>query len=826
MRLGFTGRALLMVLASVVLMQGCSTRVGKLYFDFRAYFNTYYNAQDFYELGLEKNIPEPTIPAPGNLIRVFDPPGSGGKGEFDLTIQKAAKILREHDRSSYVLPSILLIGKANFYRGEYFAAIQKFQELRTLDGTGRYGQEAVFWQSRTLYEMGNHLEAIDFTEQALLEGEWIPSIESKTALILAEHHTIAGDITTAVDLLTLTIEQFDDDRLRPRAQFLFAQMLEQEGDYAFAAEVYRDVANSKTIFDLQYLARKKQAVALRKLGERKASLDILTEMFDDDKYRDQFPEIRLEIGLSLVDSTDGESIQESIEWHQQTLRMDPRRLRNGSLPPEFRAQSYSAIADLYRSQKNYGMAATYYDSASQVPINRNRVPPNYKPQETAQIYGEFLSLTTQLSHADSLMSLAAMDSASRQEKISQLRELRAVDWRAEQKQKREAGESLVIIDADGESQDEATESQYGFLSHLNPERVTDKQVQFQALWRGRPLSDGWRSEAIAQALNATPDPIMSELGEGDAITGMVSGQNGEAEDPLDDIDLETYMPPDNQLGINLQEIPLDSASRAQMTTSMATWNYELATLYYLSLDEPQRAKDRYEAVVRDARDPELKSRALYVLTELYASEGTPEQATEYAEQAIQLDAVDEVVRRLIREYGDGLSVATPVDSQMVRDSLAWVQQQRVEQALRGLIDSAKQVDSVGFATQTFVDSVWVDVRGAIQRYVDEYSGSASTDQTGAGDQTGTDQSNRWESVLEYLSVADSLIQKHYGTFNLPNQEMEEPSVPDSAVFDEAQMDSALTNSPASSDSSARANTPAPVDSAASPTSPAPVDSLE
>jgi hypothetical protein len=55
-------------------------------------------------------------------------------------------------------------------------------------------------------------------------------------------------------------------------------------------------------------------------------------------------------------------------------------------------------------------------------------------------------------------------------------------------------------------------------------------------------------------------------------------------------------------------------------------------------------------------------------------------------------------------------------------------------------------------------------------------------------------------------VADSLIQKHYGTFNLPDQEMEEPSVPDSAVIDEVQMDSALTNSPASSDS------PAPADS--------------
>jgi tetratricopeptide (TPR) repeat protein len=683
----------------------------------------------------------------------------------------------------------LLIGKAYFYRGEYFAAIQKFQELRTLDGTGRYGQEAVFWQSRTLYEMGNHLEAIQFTEQALLEGEWIPSIESKTALILAEHHTIAGDITTAVDLLTLTIEQFDDDRLRPRAQFLFAQMLEQEGDYGFAAEVYRDVANSKTIFDLQYLARKNQAAALRKLGEREASLDILTEMFDDDKFRDQFPEIRLEIGLSLVDSTNETSIEESIQWHQKTLSMDPRRLRNGTLPPEFRAQSYSAIADLYRSQKNYAMAATYYDSASQVPINRNRVPPSYQPQETAQIYREFLSLTTQLFHADSLMSLAALDSASLQEKIAQIRETRAIAWREQQKQKQEAGESLVIIDNSGATQAGTSDSEYGFLSHLNPERVADVQVQFQALWRGRPLSDGWRSEAIAQALNATPDPIMGDQQEGDGVVGLVSGEGSSERDPLEDIDLDTYVPPDNQLGINLQEIPLDSASRAQLTASMASWNYELATLYYLSLQEPQRAKEHYLDVIRDAQEPELKSRALYVLTELLDAEGNRDQAAKYAEQAIQIGAVDAIVRRLVSDYGDGLSVVAPVDSQMVRDSLVWAQQQRQEQALQGLIDSAKQVDSVGFATQRFVDSVWVDVRGAIQTFLDSNLSPESTAQAD------TDQRSRWQSVLEYLAVADSTIQKHYGTFNLPQQELEsqvvDSPVPDSMMLDSAVVDSAI-----------------------------------
>ena len=789
MYLGPRLRLFLLALASMFVFQGCSTRVGTLFFDFRAYFNTYYNAQDFFDLGLEKNIPEPTIPAPGNLIRVFDPPGAGGMGEFDLTIQKAATILRDHERSSFVLPSILLIGKSYFYRGEYFAAIQKFNELRALDGTGRYGQEAVFWQSRTLYEMGNHLEAIAFTEQALLEGEWIPSIESKVALILAEHHTIAGDLTTAVDLLTLTIEEFDDDRLRPRAQFLFAQMLESEGEYEFAAEVYNDVANSKTIFDLQYIARKNQAVALRKLGDREASLGILNDMFSDDKFRDQFPEIRLEIGLSLVDSTNLESFDESIQWHQQTLQMDPRRLRNGVLPPEFRAQTYTAIADVYRSEKNYELAAAYYDSASQVPINRNRVPPNYQPQETAQIYREFLSLTTQLSHADSLMALANLDSVARQEKIENLREARAVEWRQQQKQRQEAGESLVIVDASGgTSQDQSGE--FGFLSHLNPERIADVQVQFQALWRGRPLSDGWRSQAIAQALNATVDPIMAQQQDGDGITGFVAGENGVVEDPMQDIDLDTYVPPDNQLGINLAEIPLDSTSRVEMIASMANWNYELATLYYLSLQEPERAKQHYLDVVRDATDPELKSRAYYVLTELLEAEGNSEQASEFAFEAITLGAVDAIVQRLVRDYGDGLEVTAPVDSQLVRDSLAWALQQRQEDQLRALIDSAKQVDSVGFTKQEFVDSVWVDVRQAIMDYLDGDESSSVATQGGADSNSGFEL-NPWRSLLDFLTVPDSLILKHYGTFETPELRVQV----DSLEMEQVNIDSLIQETP-------------------------------
>ncbi|WP_424518927.1 tetratricopeptide repeat protein, partial [Rubrivirga sp.] len=162
-----------MVLAVVVasVVSGCrpGTALHSRFNNFRAYYNTYYNAERALEAGEERLEQSSVTIDRTRLVSVFPATSGSNQGEsFQEAIDKSADLLRERPDSKWADDALLVIGKAYFYQRNLAGAEQKFKETiaaAELAEERRLGDEAVFWLGRTYAAMNRFDEGI-----ATLEG--------------------------------------------------------------------------------------------------------------------------------------------------------------------------------------------------------------------------------------------------------------------------------------------------------------------------------------------------------------------------------------------------------------------------------------------------------------------------------------------------------------------------------------------------------------------------------------------------------------------------------------------------------------------------------
>ena len=144
-----------------------------------AYFNTFYNAEKYYneanKLRLEKS--DRAIP-----LRAID--------NYGKTIQKCKVVLSDYPDSKYANDAILLMAKAQFYRSEYDDAISN---LKIIYGQGSDQQvaEAKYWSAVCKWKKGK-------TQTAINELSEIIKISSDSN-IKAQCHLSLAEISSELD---------------------------------------------------------------------------------------------------------------------------------------------------------------------------------------------------------------------------------------------------------------------------------------------------------------------------------------------------------------------------------------------------------------------------------------------------------------------------------------------------------------------------------------------------------------------------------------------------------------------------------------------------
>ena len=623
-------RLFVLLALSLGVLGGCrsGSALHNRYNNFRAYYNTYYNASRSLEDG-ERALEQAAVTVDrSRLVPVFPVTESAGgtSGPFQEAIDKSAELLRTRPGSKWADDALLVIGKAYFYQRNLAGAEQKFRETMAaaeLADDRRLGDEARFWLGRT-YAAGDRFdEGVLALEEGLADPGGDRRWTARMRLALGELYARAGRWDEAAETLRAGAPDEDDADVAARAYVLLGQVEEHAERWDFAADAYRAALDRNPAYELGYAAQLGRAMVLGvDAGQTDAALDAVRRMRADDKNYPRRAELALaEAQLREAAGDDGAALG----LFRQVLYDD--ELAAGA---PVKGQAHYRLGEFYRDALgDYVRASAHFDTAAtalRAPAADVRAARGaiLDVSDEARTYAVLAGAARRIAETDSLLALGALDDDAFRTRIAQIEGERRRVFVEEQRRLDEArtaqrftGEGGTVFTGD-QGQDRSRQpsapapagESAGFLSYRVPASIQAGRIAFEQRWGTRPLVPSWRRRAAVQAGDLASTRAV--------VSDQVPGGLGLGEGP----------PP-----LDLSQVPRTPAKREELVTELAGLRYELANAFFLSLGRADTAATLYRTILDDAPGSPVGVRARYALAEIERAAGR-ESAAQALYQAV------------------------------------------------------------------------------------------------------------------------------------------------------------------------------------------------
>ena len=311
-----------------------------------AYFNTFYNAKQYYEeaekLRLEKD--GESIP-----ITAMD--------KYAKTIKKCQTVINDFPKSKYVIEARLLMSKARYYRSDLDIAISDLGEIQKT-GTIDQKEEAIYWKALCKWKKGSVSAALNELDE-LLKNSKSRDIKSKCYLSLAEIAQESNDLDMALSHLknaaNLTTSRSEKGVIYGR----LSEMAFSQKSYELARTGYENVISYSLSKEKIEKAHLQILKILRMEKQYRSAQKKIKSMLLDDK----FSRISGNLELELVQIYKAQNEISEIENRLETIVNNYQRTAVS-------AEAYFQLGKIYSSEKwNLEKAKEYFEM---VPKEYNR----------------------------------------------------------------------------------------------------------------------------------------------------------------------------------------------------------------------------------------------------------------------------------------------------------------------------------------------------------------------------------------------------------------------------------------------------------------------
>ena len=632
---------LLLVAVAGVSLAGCrpGSALHSRYNNFRAYYNTYYNATRSLEEG-ELALERAAVTVDrSRLVPVFPETAGAGAttGPFQDAIDKSAELLRNRPDSKWADDALLLIGKAYFYQRNLAGAEQKFRETMAAAERSRdrrLGDEARFWLGRTYAASNRFDEGVGVLEDGLADEGGDRRWTARMRLALGELYARAGRWDEAARALRDGAPDEGDADVAARAYVLLGQIEEHAERWDAAADAYQLALDRRPAYELSFAALVGRALVLGvDAGRSDEAIQIVRRMRGDDKNFDRRGE------LAMLEAR----LRAAAGETQQAQALFGQVLYDAELqtPEAVKGQAHYRLAEFYRDALgDYVRASAHFDTAAttlRTPETALRASRDaiLDVSDEARTYSVLASAARRIRAADSLLALGDLDEDAFRARIASIEAERTRVYRQEQRrlaelevaQRFQTGGGGAFGDQPGSTGFQGPQSAVrtpgstapsasagGFLSFRDPASVQAGQVAFAQRWGDRPLVPNWRRRAAVQA-----GDIASGRG---TVSRTVQGglELGQGPPPLD-----------------LNAVPRTPAKRNELITELSGLRYELANAFFLSLGRADTAAVLYRAILSETPDLPVAVRARYALAEIERAAGRDDVARPLYESVAAAD---------------------------------------------------------------------------------------------------------------------------------------------------------------------------------------------
>ena len=306
-----------------------------------AYFNTFYNANQYYDEATKIRLEKDGQAVP---IKAID--------KYGKAIEKCKKVLRDFPQSRFYNDAILLMAKAQYFKSDYDLALENLNEILSV-GTEKQAEEAKYWKALCKWKKGN-LQTSMNELKFLLKNSTSKPILSKCHLTLAEISTELINPDSALFHLKKAAKITQD---RDEKGVIYGRLAELAFDleqYSTALDGYSNVIAHSLSKEKIENAHLQMLKILRKQKKYKLASRKIKTLLTDDKFK----RISGDLELELVNLYKAEGEFDEIEIRLASIVNDYQRTKVS-------AEAYYQLGEIYISKKwDLEKAKDYFEKVS------------------------------------------------------------------------------------------------------------------------------------------------------------------------------------------------------------------------------------------------------------------------------------------------------------------------------------------------------------------------------------------------------------------------------------------------------------------------------
>lgn len=607
------------------------------------HYNVYFNGEikfndavQAYEKGVQNNFNK-ILPV---LIRPDEAASKGMSGVMDEVTKKTSVAIQMHYIGRYTDDSYFLMGRAQFYKGDYFAALETFQYINSKYKGGDLNKVSTAWialcydalnkQGEAEAVMGLLISEIDPSK--MLGKKKVPEkMENKLVKVTKAHrsfiYAVAADIyikqekyTLAADRLKIALANTTQKPLKIRYNYILGQLYLLSDSVPQAKVHFTKVLKLLAPYDFEFnanlnLTRTYDPNNPKEVKQVKRNLK---RMLRDDKNDGLYDQVYFE--LAKVEYRD-KKIPEAIKNFKLSIAKSTSNLAQ-------KAESYLALGNIYLDMPDYRLGQAYYDSAAQV------IPKDHKNYQRVQDKKIVLSELI-----ENILTIETQDSLQRLSKLSSTELEKRVDgWILAEKQKQEREAKAAAEQKELAKQAELNKpiggpppglpglpGEQGQWYFYNPTVMGAGQNEFfsQRKWGRRENEDFWRiaGKEKVKSNNAQQGQDDGAGNKKDTSAGAPKGGVlVEGDSPDDGAGKGVEKPKINtDKAAWIKDIPFSSSEKKESDEKIKEAYYNLGMIYEEKLKDPKEAVKSYTSLLSRFPANEYEPEVLYYLFRLYTA---------------------------------------------------------------------------------------------------------------------------------------------------------------------------------------------------------------
>ncbi len=634
---------LIFSIATLFTLSACSsggkpTLIGRTYHNITAHYNGYFNAKlkiDNAERQNDKSFQDKF----DDILPVFkiakeESAAKGSKGggnqTMDDAIKKASLVIQRHEPSKWIDDCYFEIGRAYFYKKDYFTAAETFQFA-----AGRYkdkevGDKSYIWLIKCYIILKKYPQAESVINIALASETFPKKYISELFATVAWFHIDKKNYAKAVEYLEKASITQRNKNIRARYTYIAAQLLERIGEDGKAGVKYQQVVKMNPNYDMLFNSKINAArlVQYGSVSNKKNLEKELFKMLNDAKnkeYRDQ-----IYYSLGLIYEKD-ERDEKMIDAFKSSAASSVNNLSQKGL-------AYLKLAHYYFGSDNYEYAQMYYDSASTFLPKSN---PDFElVNKRKNSLTKLVDNLRIIKYEDSLMRIARMPESERVllvEKI--IKKEKEEKLRKEEEEKRLAEQALNNLSRPNNNTNTTTTGSTGSTWYFyNQNSVGIGSADFVKKFGRRTLEDNWRranKESYASVLSSQNSE-------------QIADTKNTTADKNDDASLKKKY---------LANIPVTPAAQQASAEKMVKAYYNIGLFYREEIINLKESIKAYENCITRFPDNKLKPEIYFNLFRLYAELNNKTQSDLYK-------------NKLLSEFPNSLMAKVVLDPSYVSESKA------------------------------------------------------------------------------------------------------------------------------------------------------------